>query len=140
MISANEFILFYNEIFRYLDDNFGKKDVEKLWGGIRATYCQRIDKIVGEKGLKGMYEYWSKTLEEEGGRYNITLTDDEFIIDMHYCPSMGKLLNTHIEPYKDYCGHCPALYNDIIEKHGFEVDTYIIDREKAACRMHVRKR
>ncbi len=130
MISANEFILFYNEIFRYLDDNSGKKEVEKLWGGIRETYCQKIDKIVGEKGLKGMHEYWSKTLEEEGGKYLITLTDDEFIIDMHYCPSMGKLLNTHVEPYEDYCGHCPALYNDIIEKHGFEVDTYIIDRER----------
>jgi len=140
MISANEFILFYNELFRYLDDNHGKKEVDRLWTGIRETYCQKIDKIVEEKGLKGMYEYWSKTLGEEGGRYHLTLTDDEFIIDMHYCPSMGKLLNTHVDPYEDYCGHCPALYNKVIEKHGFEVDYYIINREKAECRLHVRKK
>jgi hypothetical protein len=139
MISANEFILFYNEIFKYLDKSFGKKDVEKLWEGIKNTYCQKIDKVVEQKGLKGMYEYWSKTLDEEGGRHHLTLTDDEFIIDMHFCPSMGKLTNTHVEPYEDYCGHCPALYTEVIEKHGFKVDYYIIDRGKGECRMHVRK-
>lgn len=139
MISANEFILFYNELFKYLDKNFGKKDVEKLWEGIKNTYCKQIENLVKEKGLKGMYEYWSRTLHEEGGRYHLTLTDKEFIIDMHYCPSMGKLLNTHVEPYKDYCGHCPALYKEIIEKNGFETDYYIINRDKAECRFHVRK-
>lgn len=139
MISANEFILFYNEIFKFLDRNFGKKDVEKLWEGIKNTYCQKIDKIVSKKGLKGMYEYWSKTLEEEGGRHHLTLTDDEFILDMHFCPSMGKLINTHVKPYKDYCGHCPALYKEVIEKHGFKVDYYIINRDKGECRMHVCK-
>lgn len=139
MISANEFILFYNELFKYLDKNFGKKDVEKLWEGIKNTYCKQIENLVKEKGLKGMYEYWSRTLHEEGGRYHLTLTDKEFIIDMHYCPSMGKLLNTHVEPYKDYCGHCPALYKEIIEKNGFEADYYIINRDKAECRFHVRK-
>ena len=139
MISANEFILFYSEIFKYLDKNFGKKDVEKLWEGIKNTYCQKIDKIVAQKGLKGMYEFWSKTLEEEGGRHHITLTDDEYIMDMHFCPSMGKLINTHVEPYEDYCGHCPALYKEVIEKHGFNVDHYIINRDKGECRMHVSK-
>jgi len=139
MISANEFILFYNELFKYLDKNFGKKEVEKLWEGIKNTYCKKIEKLVKEKGLKGMNEYWTHTLSEEGGRYKLTLTDDEFIIDMHYCPSMGKLLNTHVEPYKDYCGHCPALYVDPIEKYGFKVDYYIISRDKGECRMHVRK-
>jgi len=140
MISANEFILFYNEMFKYLDKNFGKKDVEKLWEGIRNNYCQKIEQLIKEKGLKGMYEYWSKTLAEEGGRYHITLNDNEFIIDMHYCPSMGKLLNTHVEPYYDYCGHCPALYKPIIEKYGFEVNYYIINPNKAECRMHVNKK
>ena len=80
-----------------------------------------------------------KTLEEEGGKYHLTLTDDEFILDMHYCPSVGKLLNTHLEPYDDYCGHCPALYSEVIEKNGFHVDYYIINRDKGQCRMHVNK-
>lgn len=140
MITANEFILFYNELFKYLDANFGKIEVEKLWEGIKNTYCKQIEDLVGKKRLKGMHEYWSRTLSEEGGKYHLTLTDDEFIIDMHYCPSMGKLLNTHVKPYKDYCGHCPALYKDIIEKQGYDTDYYIINRDKGECRFHVRKK
>jgi hypothetical protein len=137
MISANEFILFYNELFKNLDKNFGKKKVEKLWDGIKNTYCKQIDNIVKEKGLKGMYDYWSKTLGEEGGRYHLTLNENEFIIDMHCCPSVVKLSGTHVRPYKDYCGHCPALYKEIIEKNGFVVNYYIINRVKGECRMHV---
>lgn len=137
MISCNEFILIYNAIFKELDKDYGKEEVIKLWGFLSDTYCNKIEELIKKAGLKGMYEYWSKTLKEEGGRYHITLTDDEFIIDMHYCPSVGKLLNTHVEPYKDYCGHCPALYKPIIEKYGFKVN-FLIDQEKAECRMHVR--
>ncbi|MBC7333554.1 MAG: hypothetical protein H5T85_03695 [Actinobacteria bacterium] len=140
MISANEFILFYNELFKYLNDSFGKHEVEKLWAEIKDTYCKKLEDLIAEKGLQGMYEYWSKNLIEEGGKHNITLTNTEFIIDMHYCPSMGKLLNTHVLPYDDYCGHCPALFREIVEKQGFEFDYYIINRTKGECRLHVRKR
>ena len=140
MISANEFILFYNEIFKYIDKNFGKQEVEKLWDSIKNTYCIKLDDLVRKKGLKGMYEYFSKNLKEEGGRHHITLTTNEFIIDMHYCPSMGKLLNTHVAPYEDYCGHCSALDKGIIEKYDFEFDYYIINRNKGECREHVRKK
>ena len=47
--------------------------------------------------------------------------------------------NTHVEPYRDYCGHCPALYTPVIEKYGFVVDYYLINPAKGECRLHVRK-
>ena len=140
MISANEFILFYNEIFKYLDEKFGKDELKKLWDGIKNTYCKKLDILIREKGLKGMYEFFSKNMIEEGGRYSLILREDEYIEDIHFCPSLGKLLNTHVKPYKNYCEHCAALYNDIIEKHGFEVKSYIIDRERAECRTHIKKK
>jgi len=139
MISANEFVLFYSEIFKYLDKNFGKKEVEKIWDGIRNNYCEGLKNIIKEKGLKGMHEYWSKVLSEEGGKYVLTLTDDEFILDMHYCPSMGKLLSTHITPYEDYCGHCPALFVKTIEECGFDAEHYSINSSTGECRLHIRK-
>ena len=58
---------------------------------------------------------------------------------MHGCPSVGKLLHTHVEPYADYCGHCPALYVPVIEKYGFIADYYLVDPDRGACRLHVRK-
>ena len=140
MISCNEFILAYSELFKELDKKYGKKDVEKLWNFFSETYCKILESYVKKDGLKGMYDYWTGTMGEEGGRYKLILRDDEFILDMHYCPSMGKLLNTHVEPYKDYCGHCPALYIPVIEKYGFEADYYMINPEKAECRLHVRKK
>ena len=138
MISANEFILVYNEVFRELDNRFGPEGTADLWKYFSDNFCQKLEGHVKKDGLKGMYDYWNGTLGEEGGRYTITQRDDEFIIDMHYCPSVGKLLNTHVEPYHNYCGHCPALYKPVIERYGFLVDYYIIDPKKGACRIHVR--
>ncbi len=140
MISANEFILFYNELFKYIDITLGKKEVERLWEGIKDSYCKKLEDLVMKKGLKGMYLFWSNTTSKEGGRCVLTLRDDEFILDWHSCPSIGKLRNTHVTPYKDYCGHCPALYNPILEKYGFEATRYIIDRERGECRLHVKKK
>ena len=139
MISCNEFILAYSEMFRELEERYGKKDVEEIWGFFSRTYCETLESFVKRDGLKGMYDYWTGTLGEEGGRYHLTLRDDEFVLDMHYCPSVGKLLNTHVEPYEDYCGHCPALYIPVIEKYGFEADYDIINQGKGTCRLHVRR-
>lgn len=138
MISCNEFILTYNALFKQLHKRYGKEAVEKLWGFLSQSFCQKLESHVKKDGLKGMYDYWTTTMGEEGGRYHITLRDDEYILDMHYCPSVGKLLNTHVKPYEHYCEHCPALYNPVIEKYGFDVDYYIINCDKGECRIHVR--
>lgn len=140
MISCNEFVLAFSESQKEIDKSHGKKDVEKLWKLFSDIYCKKLESCVKKDGLKGVYDYWNEKMGTEGGRYHLTLRHDEFILDMHFCPSKGKLLNTHVEPYEDYCGHCPALYNDVIERHGFNVDYYIVDPKKAECRIHVRKK
>ena len=140
MISCNEFIPLYNELFKFIDKNFSKKDNVKLWEDIsKGSYVNKLDNMVREKGLQGIYEYWKEILSEEGGRYELTLRDNEFVLDMHYCPSVGKLTSTHIEPYNDYCGHCAVLYIRIYEKYGLKGARYIIDRNKGQCREYVWK-
>lgn len=141
MISSNEFILLYNEMFKYLESEFGEEELVRFWRYVRDNYLTILDSLVKEKGLKGIHEYWAWILSEEGGRYNITLRDDELVVDIHSCPSVGKLIhNSHIIPYKNYCDHCPVLYPPLVEKYGFKMDWYIIDREKGACRMQVHKK
>jgi hypothetical protein len=140
MISSNEFILFYNELFKFLDSNFGKKDVEKLWGDIsKGKYCSKLDNMVKKDGLKGMYNYWDEICGEEGDKYSLTLKDNEFILDVHRCSSVCKLTNTHVKPYKDYCGHCPALYIPIYKKYGFKAKHYLIDKASGQCRDYIYK-
>jgi hypothetical protein len=138
MISCNEFILFYNEIFRDLDRTYGHEACARLWDHFSDNSCQNLEEHVKKDGLKGMFDYWTGTMGEEGGRFVLCLRENEFILDMHFCPSVGKLANTHVKPYEDYCGHCPALYKPVIERYGFTVEYTIINREKGACRIHVR--
>ena len=56
-------------------------------------------------------------------------------MDMHYCPSIGKLLNNHVEPYKGYCLHCTPNYISVIEKYGI-TGYFILNPETAECRCH----
>lgn len=140
MISANELILVYNELFKELEERSGWKKVQELWEYFGNEYCILLEEYVKNKGLKGMFEYWSKVFEEEGGLYNLILTNDEFILDVHYCPSVGKLINTEVDLYNKYCQHCPALYNPIIRKYGYDIDWYLINPKKGECRAHVRKK
>ena len=139
MISATEFIWAYGELFKFIDRRHGKQSVVRLWEALSDEFLGNLDRLVAEKGIEGMAEYWTHTLSEEGGRCVLTVRDDEFIIDMHACPSAALVKSGPARPYRDYCGHCGVLYKRVIEKHGYKVYTDIIDCDRGACRFHVVK-
>ena len=141
MISSNEYILVYNQLFKYIDEDFGKDDVIELWKSIGKNCKMELDKAVREKKLKGLYEHFKRVWGSEGGRHTITLRDEELVLDMHYCPSVGKILNSHLDPYEYYCEHCSVLYPHIIEKYGeLKADFYIVDQNTGQCRRYIRKK
>ena len=77
-------------------------------------------------GIRGCWIYWNHTLNEEAADFTMELDEEagEFRIDMHHCPSMGRLLELkHVEPYHDYCKHCDVLYRRILEPLGYEYMT-----------------
>lgn len=139
MIASTEFILAYNELFKFVDRRHGKKAVVKLWEALSDEFLTNLDRLVARKGIAGMVEYWTHTLSEEGGDCVVIVRDDEFIIDMHACPSAAKVRNGPAKPYRDYCGHCAVLYSRILEKHGYKANTDIIDPRSGACRFRVVK-
>jgi hypothetical protein len=140
MISCTEFILAYNELFKFLEERYGKEAAIDFWIGISDNFLQNLRKLVAEKGIQGMKEYWTHTLSEEGAKYKISATDNEFIIDMYKCPSVGILRrNRHIKRYPDYCKHCD-LYRRVIEKFEFTYDIEYIDENLGKCRLTVRKK
>ncbi|MDL2218252.1 hypothetical protein LJC27_06295 [Christensenellaceae bacterium OttesenSCG-928-M15] len=142
MLSCTEFIPAYSHLFRFLEEREGHEGVVKYWEFISDNYVvQSLGKEVEEKGIRGCYEYWSHTLNEEAADFTMTLDEQagEFTIDMHYCPSKGRLLNfEQIEPYYDYCGHCDLLYRRVLEKHGFHYEYDCSACDKAACKLTVR--
>lgn len=140
MISCTEFIWAYNDLFQFLEDKDGEGRVHEFWKGISDEFLDNLREYVREDGLEGMHKYWSHTLGEEGGRWNLTLYDDTFIIDMHDCPSARLIHQSgRVKPYEKYCEHCQHLYPPLIREFGYEVDYDIVSCEKGRCRMTVRK-
>ena len=140
MISCTEFILVYNELFKFLDKKGGKKKVINFWKAISDNFLQNLDALVKEKGIQGMKEYWTHTLTEENAKYKMTADENRFSIEMYECPSVGILRRTkHIKKYHDYCKHCGVLYPRIIEKYGFKCCTEYIDEEKGICQITIEK-
>ncbi len=129
MISCTEFIPLYSELFKYLEEKKGGHDeVVRYWEYISDTYvADLLGKEVSEKGLRGCFDYWSKSLNEEACDFKMELDEDkgEFTIDMRWCPSKGMLNSLeHMEPYHDYCGHCAVLYARQLKKYGILCDEF----------------
>ena len=141
MISCSAFIMAYNELFKFLEEHYGKEAVTDFWIGISDNFLDNLRKLVVEKGIQGMKEYWTHTLGEEGAKYKMSTTEDEFIINMYECPSVGILRkNRHIKRYPDYCKHCDILYRRVIEKYGFTYNIEYIDENLGKCRLIMKKR
>lgn len=142
MISCTEFIPAYSELFKYLEKKGGKQAVEKYWARISKDGLDNLRNEVSKNGLKGCWNYWSHALNEEAADFTMTLDEDkgEFRIDMHHCPSKGRLLEVdHIEPYNDYCGHCPALYKGLIESYGLKYESDLTNTDRAGCSVIIKQ-
>lgn len=140
MISCTEFIPLYSELFDFLEQKKGKQEVVKYWEHISDTYVQQfLGTEVEKSGIKGCWDYWSKSLNEEACDFSMTLDEENgtFEIDMHHCPSRGMLNELkHMTPYNDYCGHCEVLYKRVLEKYGIEMQEYDLSNvANAACKV-----
>ncbi len=142
MISCTEFIPFYSELFKYLEKKQGKAAVTDFWNYLSDIFLTNLKDHVVRSGIRGCWDYWSKTLTEEAADFTMELDEEngEFSITMHHCPSKGLLLKAeHLEPYRDYCEHCDVLYRRVLEPLGY---TYELDRSQtdhARCRLWVRR-
>ncbi|MGI6572662.1 MAG: hypothetical protein ACOX19_04420 [Fermentimonas sp.] len=140
MISCTEFIPAYSEGFKFLEQLGGKEEVEKFWSELSDLYLKdSLLKLIKEKGLDGCFEYWSHSLNEEAADFTMTLDTGkgEFRIDMHRCPSKGRLLELqYMIPYHSYCDHCEALYRPVAEKAGFTYQSEV-DSDKASCSLTI---
>ncbi|HHW31692.1 MAG TPA: hypothetical protein GXX20_08495 [Clostridiaceae bacterium] len=138
-----DFIVVYNETFKYIYEKDGPHYVKALWRAISENYCKHLDKLIREKGLDGMLEYWGGALEEEKADYTVKIENDVFCMDMHACPSIAELKSRNREIFGgelNYCMHCPHLYPPVARKHGYEMNYNIEYDENGNCtgRCHMR--
>ncbi len=139
MVSCTEFIPLYSELFKYLEKRGGKQEVIEYWNYISDTFVQpRLGEEIEKAGLKGCWNYWNKSLNEEA--CDFTMTYDEakeyFEIDMRGCPSRGMLNKLgYTDPYYDYCEHCDVLYSRVAKKYGIKIEGNYDNVDKACCKI-----
>ena len=140
MISCTEFIPAYSELFSFLDENYGRGEVEKFWTYLFAPTGKGIPLINFAKkdGLRGCWDYWSGTLKEEAADCTRYFNEKAGWIasEMHYCPSKGRLLELEkeigLKPYYDYCGHCD-YYRSALDMVGLKWVRNHLHVDKASC-------
>jgi hypothetical protein len=143
VISCTEFIPAYSELFRYLEERGGPDEVMRFWEYLSDNFLQNLHDLVAEHGLRGCWLYWSHTLNEEAADFTMTLDEEagEFRIVMHHCPSKGLLMSLqHVQPYRDYCGHCDVLYRRVLEPLGYDCIADLSECDEARCSITVRPR
>jgi hypothetical protein len=143
VISCLDFIPAYSELFKFLEKKGGKTAVREFWNFLSDTYLTGLRDLVAAHGLRGCWLYWSQTLNEEAADFTMELDEGagEFRIEMHRCPSKGRLLALgRIEPYRDYCEHCDVLYRRVLEPLGYEYSVDLSGTDRARCSVTVRAR
>ncbi|MDD5678210.1 MAG: hypothetical protein PHW60_09515 [Kiritimatiellae bacterium] len=137
MIACTEFIAAYSELFKFLEKKGGKKAVADFWNYLSDLYLKAsLKKLVKLHGIRGCWLYWAKALNEEAADFTMELDDKAgiFKINMHYCPSKGRLLHwRHLKPYAGYCLHCDVLYRRILEPLGYCYAADFSQTDKARC-------
>jgi len=142
MISCTDFIPAYSEMFKYLESRDGKTAVTDFWAYLSDNFLDNLREEATKNGIRGCWNYWSHTLNEEAADFTMTVDDEEgtFSIVMHNCPSKGRLLAMeHITPYRDYCEHCDLLYRRVLEPMGFSYEPDFSEVNQAKCSIVIRK-
>jgi hypothetical protein len=142
MISCTDFIPAYSELFVFLEQQGGRDAVDDFWNHLSDTFLGNLRSAVKRDGLRGCWDYWSHTLNEEDADFTMELDEEAgtFRILMHRCPSMQRLIDTpHIKPYHDYCRHCDVLYRRVLESLGYQYTIDLSECRQARCTLTVER-
>ena len=144
MISCTDFIPAYSDLFKYLEKRGGSQAVLDFWNDLSDRYLDNLRELVKARGIRGCWEYWSHSLNEEAADFTMELDEEkeELKIIMHHCPSKGRFLkDPRLAPYYNYCGHCAVLYHRALEPLGFTAnDLDLSQADNARCVFIVRRK
>jgi hypothetical protein len=75
----------------YIEQQYGEEAVrEYLWQFATAFYAP-LTEAIGSRGLVALKEYFAGVYELEGGKAQMTLSDDELRIEVEACPAVTHM-------------------------------------------------
>jgi len=136
MIPSDQFVRFYNEVFKFLDAQGGDalEEYYRVVSGQQEMHCLELFKT---QGLAGMKAYWDRIAVEENCDMTCTLYDDRLEINMNRCPSLSKAMDNDAGAFPRYCDHCPGWVIPLLEKAGYQCEYDMVDRAVPQCRMTI---
>lgn len=138
MLPSDHFVLFYNELFKMLEEK-SHQDLQEYWMEISGLQKTIIGPFIEKDGLKGMYDYWEHIRIEENCEADVTFTDDYFEFRMLACPSLGKNLDNDAGLCNLYCDHCAGWIEPIMQEYGYFCVYDMISRTEPRCILRVYK-
>src|SRR5690348_2611161 len=104
MLGSHDFCGHYEWTFHYVRRRFGQQAVRSLWAdAIGGESQDHYAKAALRAGLRGLYETWIRTGNEEQCNWTFTLDEEKNVLrwDMYQCPSKGFLLNNDLNADED---------------------------------------
>lgn len=132
MIPSDHFVRFYNEVFKFLDQQNGLEDYYDAISKHQEKHCLKLYK---EGGIRGIYEYYLTIRKEENCGLDMELINDGHGITLffNYCPSLSKAIDNDAGVCPKYCFHCPGWSGRMYQKAGLFYIKDIVDPLKPQC-------
>jgi len=125
MLGCHEFCGYYDWTFKHMREHHGQESVRDLWKYAIGLDSQHHYLKAGHaQGLKGLYDCWVKTGEDEHCDWTFTLDAKKNVLrcDMRKCPSKGFLIDNDLAADEDYCDHCAGWIGPALAELGLTFD------------------
>lgn len=127
------FFELYSHTFTHLSQQHGDGAVDAYWEHLAEDNLEDLDRLVADRGLRGMDAYWGDVGEQEQAGFDTELTDDTFRIEVRHCPPRAWFADQDFPAYDRYAEHCRVLYTRMAERHGYSAEYQPPDDEAGHC-------
>ena len=132
MIPSDHFVMFYNEIFKFLVRQ-GPDARERYYERVAARQGNFALDQYRREGLKGLYDYYCRIRKEENCDLDLNFDGDSLCLRMNRCPSLAKALESDAGACPVYCDHCPGWCMRVTARAGIWEVYDMISRTKPVC-------
>ena len=132
MIPSDHFVMFYNEVFKFLVKK-GPKELDRYYQRVADRQANFTLDAFRREGLAGVRDYYKRIRIEENCDLDIIEQPDCICLRMNRCPSLSKALDSDAGACPRYCDHCPGWCLRVLAAAGIW-DVYdMVSRTEPVC-------
>lgn len=132
MAAIREWYGGYSILYRWFEDHFGYEGLEKYWHYIaKEVYADLAEKF-RQGGFAYIAEYFREIINEDEGKVDIVLGEDEVIIDILECPDyiwQRYYDQGYSMPRENYYRSYEVIYGDVAEMAGMRFRLMRYDKD-----------